>query len=180
MKILLFNGSPRQGNTKFAIETVANGMRENISGAEVEIVSLSDKKINCCIGCDNCRKNDGACVFDDDMTDIIKKVRDADVLVFGSPVYWWGITAQLKTVIDRMYALSGGTMNKNKKIGLVITGEDSLDGPQYRLISEQFACISEHLGWEVAFDKSISALAPTDIKNNSEETASLAELWEKL
>lgn len=180
MKILLFNGSPRPGNTKFAIETIADGLKQNLSDAEVDIVALGDKKINCCTGCNYCIDNKGVCVFNDDMTEIIEKVREADIMIFGSPVYWWGITAQLKIVIDRLYALSGNPGKGNKKIGMVITGQDTLDGPQYRLISEQFACISEHLGWEIIFDKSICADGPEDVKNNGKEAEELSALWKKV
>lgn len=180
MKILLFNGSPREGNTKFAIDTVKKSIDENMSGVETDIVELGNKDVHACIGCNTCIENGGICVFDDDMTDIIAKVRDADMIIFGSPVYWWGITAQLKTVIDRMYALIGDPGKTEKQIGLVITGQDSLDGPQYGLISKQFECIAEHLNWDMAFDEAISADGPQDIKNDEKETANLKDLWKNI
>lgn len=180
MKILLLNGSPREGNTKFAIETICKGIDENISDAETDIINIADKSISCCIGCEACVGNGGTCIFEDDMVKILEKVRDADMLVFGSPVYWWGITAQLKTVIDRLFALSGNYGKKEKKIGIVHIGEDSLDGPQYTLISKQFDCICVHLGWDMVFDVSISAAAPDDIKNNQDRTQELASIWKKI
>lgn len=180
MKVLLLNGSPRGGNTKFAIDTIADTISKNIPDAEIENIVIEGKDIHCCIGCDSCIKNNGICIFDDDMFDILESVRLADVIIFGSPVYWWGITAQLKMVIDRMYALSGNPGHIEKKIGLVHIGQDSIDGPQYALISKQFQCISEHLKWEIAFDKPISAASLHDLENNEKEASELAELWKTL
>ncbi len=180
MKVLLLNGSPRDGNTKFAVDLVGKTIGENIDGAEVDVVDIERLGISPCTGCNICIDNDGVCVFDDDMTDLIEKIRDADIIVFGSPVYWWGITAQLKAVIDRMYAMLGKPGKAEKKIGLIITGQDTLDGPQYGLISGQFKCISEYLKWDMVFDKAISADGPEDVKNNEEVVAELSQLWKKI
>lgn len=180
MKVLLLNGSPRGGNTKFAIDTIADSISKNIPHAEIENIKIAGRDINFCTGCDSCIKNNGICIFDDDMFDILESVRTADVIIFGSPVYWWGITAQLKMVIDRMYALAGNPGKAEKKIGLIHIGEANLDGPQYAIISKQFECISEYLKWELVFDKPISAASLEDLKNDAEETAELAELWKKL
>lgn len=180
MNILLFNGSPREGNTKFAIDLIGKAIGENISDAKVEIIDVADTGISPCTGCNICIDNGGVCIFDDDMADIIEKVRESDMIIFGSPVYWWGITAQLKAVIDRMYAMIGNFGKKEKKIGLLIIGQDSIDGPQYGIISRQFECIAEYLEWEIVFDKAISADGSKDVKNNEEVVADLSELWKKI
>jgi len=180
MKVLIFNGSPRDGNTKFAMKTVKKGVDENISGAETEIIDVADKKINYCDGCDYCETHDGICVHRDDMAEILEKVRDADVMIFGTPVYWWGVTAQIKAAIDRCYALISKPGKKEKKIGIIAIGQDTLDGPQYELISRQFQCIGEYMEWDLVIDKSICANELEDVKNSKEETDSLADLWRKI
>ena len=180
MKIVLFNGSPREGNTKFAIEAIAKGIDENVAGAQTDIINVENLGMSCCIGCDTCVNNGGICIYEDDMVDVIAKVREADMIVFGSPVYWWGITAQLKMVIDRLYALSGDHGKTDKKIGLVHIGEADLDGPQYGFISGQFKCICGHLGWDMVFDKPISAAALDDVKNNQQLVNELSEIWKKI
>ena len=179
MNIVIFNGSPREGNTKFAVETMKEGIDGNIKNAETHLINLGDKNVHGCIGCNNCL-DDGVCIYDDDMKQIIEKVREADVMIFGSPVYWWGITSQLKAVIDRLYALNGSPGKTKKQIGLLVIGQDSLDGPQYSIISKQFQCICEFLEWDFIFDKAISADGPQDVKNDEKESKSVKELWQKI
>lgn len=180
MNILIFNGSPRDGNTKFALNKINEGITENIKEAKTEVLDIAKMGINPCIGCDSCISNDGVCVFEDDGADIVEKVRNADILIFGSPVYWWGITAQLKTVIDRLYALAGKPANNKIRMGLLSIGQDKVSGPQYAIISKQFECIGEHLGWEIIFDKAISAYEPNDVNSNETEVDELKNLWKKI
>ncbi|WP_407537148.1 hypothetical protein [Cetobacterium somerae] len=67
-----------------------------------------------------------------------------------------------------------------KKIGLVTVGADELNGPQYRIISEQMECICEYLGWNLLFSHSISAYEKTDVLNNSDKLKKLGELWKTI
>ena len=181
MKVLLLNGSPRDGNTKFAVETIGESIAENISGAETEILNVAYKKISACMGCDVCKQEPkGFCIFDDDMNEINEKVGAADMIVFASPVYWWGISAQLKTVIDRLYALTGAMDRPGLKIGLFKVGGDDLNSPQYEIISNQFKCICDYLKWDLVFDKSVSASGREDVKNNEAVVNELKELWKQI
>jgi multimeric flavodoxin WrbA len=106
-KIMILNGSPNEtGNTMTLVGWVADAARE--AGAEVEIVDAT--KLSCkvpgCIACMACRESDEyRCVHDDDASDVIARVPAADVVVFATPVYFMGISAQLKRVIDRMFSL---------------------------------------------------------------------------
>lgn len=107
MKIFAVNGSPntKKGMTHILLETFLEGARE--AGAEVETVFLQKKKIQYCIGCYTCWvKTPGICVHKDDMPEILEKVRGADYLVIGTPLYVDGMTAQAKTFLDRMIPLS--------------------------------------------------------------------------
>ena len=73
-------------------------------GVEAELVVLKDLKINYCVGCDECRKV-GKCKQEDDFQEVKDKILDADGIVLGSPVYGFQVTAQMKTLIDRLCSL---------------------------------------------------------------------------
>ena len=154
MKALLVNGSPRKGNTYAALSAIEEGLR-SAGGVEIDNIVLQDQKIAPCMACDACRGNGGNCVIGDDGNDLIEKLYHADILVLGSPVYWWGVTAQLKLFLDRMYSKGEGKLT-NKKLGIVITGGDGLQNVQYDLISGQLrASLSlgrghQHAAHEVA------------------------------
>ena len=163
MKVLILNGSPRKnGNTRTLLTALAGEAGKN---HQVELVDLQSQKISPCLGCDACRKNGGTCVQKDDAPALLQKVLEADCILFGSPVYWWGISAQLKLAIDRLYA--GGAAIKGKKIGVVAVGADGLDTPQYRLIREQFQCIAQYLDWEIRFSEAVSAYAPGEVAKDA-------------
>ena len=100
-KVLILSGSPRKGgNSDLLCDEFAKGATE--AGHNVEKIHVSEKNIHPCIACYHCSKNSGACVFKDDMAEILQKMIDADVLVLASPVYFYSIDAQLKAVIDRL------------------------------------------------------------------------------
>lgn len=181
MKILVLNGSPRlDGNTKTALNTIVSEINKNCTNSLVEIYDVTEHKLSGCINCDGCKSNGGNCILPDESANIINKIYNADTIIFGSPVYWWGISAQLKMVIDKMYSKSEQFQKQKKKIGLVTVGADELNGPQYRIISEQMECICEYLGWNLLFSHSISAYEKTDVLNNSHELKKLGELWKTI
>lgn len=120
-KVLILAGSPRKGGNSDIL--CAEFMRgAETSGHEVEMIRVADKNIHYCIGCDNCQKI-GKCVFQDDMAEILAKMATADVLVFATPVYFYSMTAQLKTLIDRTVA--GETKIFDKEVYFIITAADS-------------------------------------------------------
>lgn len=103
MKIVVLSGSPRKGaNTDTMVEAFAETARE--AGHAVEVVRVAGKKIAGCLGCQYCFAHEGVCVQKDDMADVIESLKDADMVVFASPIYWFDITAQEKAAIDRLYA----------------------------------------------------------------------------
>ncbi|WP_287583262.1 flavodoxin family protein [Candidatus Borrarchaeum sp.] len=102
MKVLAFNCSPSmdKGNTALIFNPFVEGMKE--AGAEVELFYTNKLKINFCTGQVNCWfKHPGKCYQDDDMNMLYPKLREADVWVFATPVYWDGVTGPMKTLIDR-------------------------------------------------------------------------------
>lgn len=103
MNIVVLSGSPRKGaNTDTMVEAFAETVRE--VGHTVEVIRVASKKIAGCLGCQYCFTHEGICVQKDDMANVIESLKDADMVVFASPIYWFDITAQEKAAIDRLYA----------------------------------------------------------------------------
>jgi len=107
MKILAINGSPRgnKGNTDRILQPFLEGARE--AGAETETVYLKDKTINHCTGCFTCwTKTPGVCIHKDDMPELLEKVREADVVVFATPLYIFTVSGLMKDFMDRIIPLA--------------------------------------------------------------------------
>ncbi len=101
MKVVLVNGSPNEkGCTYTALSEVAAELERQ--GVEAEIVHIGKEPIRGCLGCGGCRKA-GRCVFDDAVNALAGKLAEADGLVFGSPVFYAGISGQLKCFMDRLF-----------------------------------------------------------------------------
>lgn len=122
-KVLILSGSPRKGgNSDLLCDAFMRGAQE--SGNEVEKVFLRDKKIGYCMACYYCRDTGKGCAIKDDMAEILDKMLAVDVIVMASPVYFYSIDAQLKTVIDRTVAKWRDI--KNKEFYYIVTAaEDS-------------------------------------------------------
>lgn len=74
-------------------------------GHSVKLIRIMDANIGYCRACDGCMRNGGICVLKDDMVEILELFQKADVLVLATPVYFYGISAQMKTFIDRTYPI---------------------------------------------------------------------------
>ena len=111
-KVLILSGSPRKGgNSDILCDEFMKGALD--AGNEVEKIFVAEKKIAMCTGCYFCANHGGRCAFNDDMGEILQKIIDCDVLVLSSPVYFYSICAQLKTVIDRTVARWTEIANKD-------------------------------------------------------------------
>ena len=98
-RVLIISSSPRKGgNSETLAAALAKGTRE--AGNQVETVSLREKQVGFCKGCLACLKL-GHCVIQDDAVEIAAKMHDANVLVFATPVYYYCVSGQLKTMLDR-------------------------------------------------------------------------------
>jgi len=98
-KVLLLSGSPRKGgNSDILCEQFAKGAEE--SGNQTEKIYIQDLKIGCCRACYACRKSH-LCVQKDDMEALLGKMVEADVIVLATPVYFYSMDGQMKTMIDR-------------------------------------------------------------------------------
>ena len=120
MKILILCGSPhKNGTTNALAEALISGIDQ--SRHEVEKIQLAEKKIAPCLGCEYCKRNDGVCVQKDDMAALLPAVLAADVIVFVSPIYYFGFNAQLKAVIDRFYAVNARLKLQTQKKAILLT-----------------------------------------------------------
>ena len=101
-KIVILIGSMRKGgNTHILANSFAEGARIH---NDVSIISVTDHKVNPCIGCNTCFASEGnKCFQKDDMEKIYSELSGADVLVIASPVYFYGISAELKAIVDRLH-----------------------------------------------------------------------------
>ena len=104
MKVLVLNGSPRpKGNTSKM--TAAFKEAAEASGHDVCEYRVAGMNINGCLACEYCHgKSDGVCAQNDDMTKIYDELKDTEMLVLASPIYYHGISGQLKCAIDRFYS----------------------------------------------------------------------------
>ena len=140
MNILILSGSPRKGgNTDTLVEAFVKGALQN---HHVDVVSVHDYKINPCIGCNACFKTESnTCVQKDDMPQIYEKAAEADILVIASPVYFYGLSAQLKSVIDRFHNPIRDTFHI-KKMALLLVGAATLPELFDSILAEYQLCLN--------------------------------------
>jgi multimeric flavodoxin WrbA len=117
MKVVAFNGSPRkEGNTFQAIKVVTGELDK--AGIETEIIQVGHKTIRGCIACGKCIENkDEKCSFTgDDVNEWIQKIKNADGVIFGSPVHYAGVGATMKAFLDRAFyvATANGGLFRHK------------------------------------------------------------------
>lgn len=108
MKVFAVNGSPKinDSNTSVILNPFLDGMKE--AGADVDVVHAKKLNIKPCLGCATCIvKTPGQCIQKDDMGDLFFQLFSADVIVWATPVYCAGPTAQLKTIVDRTFVGAG-------------------------------------------------------------------------
>jgi len=107
VKVLAINGSPRgrRGNTEVILQAFLEGARE--AGAETETIYLKDKTIQHCTGCFTCWvQTPGVCIHQDDMPALLEKVREAEILVFATPLYFFTVSGLMKDFMDRLIPLA--------------------------------------------------------------------------
>ena len=126
MNILVLNGSPRpRGNTKQMAEAFQDGARS--AGHQVDVLDVCKLHIGGCLACEYCHtKGGGNCVQKDDMEQVYALLKNADMLVIASPIYYHGISGQLKCVIDRFYSAAYPSRPpKLKKAAMILSSGDA-------------------------------------------------------
>ena len=139
--VVLVGSVRRDGNTELLAKAFAEGAGKH---HEVELVSVADYRINPCRGCNYCYTSEGnRCIQQDDMPAIYEKLRQADMVVIASPVYFYGISAQLKTLVDRLHTPMRNSFGI-RRLGLILAGAATLPDLfdpillQYRMILRFF------------------------------------------
>ncbi|MEJ2241829.1 MAG: flavodoxin family protein [Candidatus Bathyarchaeota archaeon] len=123
MKILGLIGSPRLGgNTDILVEKILEGSRSK--GYSTEKLYLYDYTISLCTDCQSCKKGDYLCCINDEMQKIYPKIAEADVIIFGTPLYWFGPTAKMKMLIDRFRPFVKNRKLEGKKAIVVSPSAD--------------------------------------------------------
>jgi multimeric flavodoxin WrbA len=144
---VILSGSPRKGaNTDRLTEAFISGMGE--SGKSFSLFRTADLKIGGCLGCMHCFREKGVCVQKDDMLPVLAALRAAEGLVLASPVYYFGIAAQLKLAIDRFYALFKEGMPVKRAALLITCGADTEKAAEPSIA--MFRQIAAFLNWEEA------------------------------
>lgn len=117
MKILMLLGSAHTEGTSAALaESFAKGAEEK--GHEVSAINCAKLNVHPCIGCGNCVSH-GVCVWTDDMPQIENAIKCCDALIFVTPVYYSGITAQLKTAVDRFFSFNQALLERKPAMGII-------------------------------------------------------------
>ena len=121
--VLILSSSPRKGgNSDLLCDAFAKGAKE--AGNKVTKIRVADKKVGYCTGCYACQKT-GACVIKDDANALVEKICKADAVVFGTPVYYFSVAGQLKTLLDR--CVFKWPEPKGKPYYLVATMAENMD-----------------------------------------------------
>ncbi len=141
-KIVVLCGSMRKkGNTNLLVQAFKEGAQKK---NEVTVISVAGKKIYPCDGCNACyKKEKPGCPHKDDMDLIYDSLKEADTLVIASPVYFYGLSARLKAIIDRLHNPVRNELHI-KRLGLILVGADDIPPlfdsiiVQYRLVLDYF------------------------------------------
>ena len=158
MNIIGIMGSPRpKGNTAVLLEKVISGAKA--AGDESVIFQPNVMNIRGCQSCDAC-KTKGRCVIQDDMQSVYRAINAADLLVLASPVYMWGISAQLKLVVDRLYAYLNADYSsrlaKPVRLGLLFT-QHNPDAEAFMSYFHSVAGILKVIGFKPVSDVLVGA-----------------------
>lgn len=172
-KVLVISSSLRKGsNSEILAKEFARGAKDK--GNEVEFVSLQGKNIGFCRGCLSCQKK-GKCVIKDDANDITEKMLNAEVIAFATPIYYYEMSGQLKTMLDRANSLYISDY-KFRDIYVIATAAENDKAAAKN-------AINGIKGWIACFEKAkfksaifAGAESPKDVLQNSE---ALAEAYKK-
>lgn len=146
MKITVITGSPHEkGTSALLADKFIEGAQK--TGHEVFRFNAAFEDIHPCLGCDRCGMN-GPCVHQDAIDKkLMPQLLAANLVVFVTPLYYWGMSAQLKTVVDRFYASNVKLSGSGKKTILMSTAYDSKEWTMSSL-TNHYQTLMKYLGWE--------------------------------
>ena len=142
MKIVLLEGSPNQhGSSNLLADCFRQGAEE--AGHTVEIIDAAHADIHPCTGCIHCGY-EGPCVQKDEMESIRPRILGADMMVFVTPLYYYGMSAQLKTLIDRFCAFNSSIQSKHMKSALIAAAWNS-DSWTFQALESHYKTLVRYL-----------------------------------
>ncbi len=164
MEVLILTGSPHEkGSTALLAEKFCAGAQE--AGHHITRFDTAKMNINPCHGCLYCKSHDQQCIQKDDMQAIYQPLLTADVVVFVTPLYYFGIAAQLKAAIDRFYAVNPTIKTQSKKAVLLAACGGEEDGVMDSLVAN-YKAILHYLKWQdIGMVLATGAHSKTDIEN---------------
>ena len=176
MKILVITGSPRKnGNSNTLADNFIKGAQE--AGHNVVRFDSAFKDVHPCVACNKCGMN-GQCVFKDDFEFVKANIVDADAVVFATPMYYFGISAQIKAVIDRFYAING-QIHVPKKAVLLMTYADT-SAKEAQPIINHYEALLNYLGWSDAGKVIASGVWTAGDVNNTQYPKQAYELGKNI
>jgi multimeric flavodoxin WrbA len=163
MKILALIGSPRKGgNTDTLVNQILKGSRK--SGHTGDKIYLYEYKISPCIDCLKCKKGKLVCPINDGMKKIYPKMERADLIVFGTPIYWYGPTGPMKLLIDRMRPFAANKKLRGKKWIMVAPAQEGARA--CKPLVEMFSLSFDYLGMKYVDKLLATANERGEVKGN--------------
>lgn len=176
MKILVLTGSPHpNGNSSTLADNFIKGAEA--AGHKVFRFDAAFKQVHPCIACNSCGMN-GSCVFKDDFEFVRTHIIDADMVVFATPMYYFGFSAQLKSVIDRFYAING-QIHRPKKAALLMTYANTA-ASEAEPIKMHYNVLLNYLGWTDAGQIIVPGVWPVGAVNQTDYPQQAYELGKNL
>lgn len=146
MKILVITGSPhKKGTSALLADEFIKGAEEK--GHNVFRFDSAFEELHPCVACESCKTGDKKCIYKDGMEKLNPKLFEADMVVFVTPLYYFGFSSQIKMVIDRFHANNYKIINTNKKAMLLATSAAANDWTMEGLVTN-YKNIIRFLGWE--------------------------------
>jgi multimeric flavodoxin WrbA len=177
MNILALIGSPRKGsNTDMLVDQVLRGAQSRCHLTRK--IYLYDCEILPCIDCRKCKRDDFTCALLDGMKDIYPMLEEADLIIFGTPIYWYGPTGKMKLLIDRLRPFIASRKLCGKR-GLVVTPSEegaTCCGP----LMEMFRMSFEYLGMTLCGSILAKAYQHREIQDKAEDLLKAYDLGASL
>lgn len=166
MKILALIGSPRKGsNTDLLVDEILKGSKKG--GHTSKKLYLYGHKILPCVDCRRCKKKDFICPINDGMKEIYPEMEEADLIIFGTPNYWYGPTGKMKLLVDRMRPFVANGKLKGKQWVLVAP---SAEGPRAcGPLAQMFRLSFDYLGMKFKGKVLATAYEKGEVKKDREE-----------
>jgi len=146
-RILVITGSPRKkGNSDILAETFIEGALQ--AGHTVDRFDAGRKKVKGCIACDKCFTRGTACSVKDDFNEVAPLIAQADVLVLSSPLYYFSFSAQIKSVIDKLYSFNSSPEPLKIKESVLLACGETSELSDFEGMTKTYEKIIEFLGWD--------------------------------